>query len=294
MLGGVASRRELLRLVPEHVLDRAVRAGRVDRVLPHVYANAREVDAALLRRAALRYVNGRGALSHTSALALWQLPVPTAQAVHVMVPAGVQHPSTPALRVHRRTAFDLSRDGRSRDGLPVTTLEAAVVDSWPLLPGAHARAPAIVAVRERRTTAARLVAAVGPHPNLKGRASLLHLLDLLAAGCESELELHGHERVFNHRSLPHALCQYRVRLGARTVYLDRAYLEEMVAVELDGSEHHRAPQDRERDMRRDSALATRGWLVLRFSSRRLREDPRGVRRELLTVLRRRRAQLRSA
>lgn len=62
----------------------------------------------------------------------------------------------------------------------------------------------------------------------------------------------------------------------------------MVAVELDGSAYH---GDRDRDSRRDIALAALGWLTLRFSHRRLHNETEPVRRELRTTLEIRRRQL---
>jgi very-short-patch-repair endonuclease len=54
---------------------------------------------------------------------------------------------------------------------------------------------------------------------------------------------------------------------------------------------HGCADDRERDTRRDVALAARGWVVLRFSYRRLSTDPQGCRREVLRVCAARRAML---
>jgi len=83
-----------------------------------------------------------------------------------------------------------------------------------------------------------------------------------------------------------------VDLGGTFAFLDRAYVEELVAVELDGAEHHFAPAQRERDMRRDERLAALGWVVVRLSWRRVRSDPEGVRRALRELLETRRGQLR--
>jgi len=47
-------------------------------------------------------------------------------------------------------------------------------------------------------------------------------------------------------------------------------------------------------MRRDAALVTAGWLVVRFSHRRLHEERDAVRREVLATLEVRRCQLRVA
>jgi very-short-patch-repair endonuclease len=56
-----------------------------------------------------------------------------------------------------------------------------------------------------------------------------------------------------------------------------------VAIELDGAAFHGDPAAWEWDIRRDVALAALGWVVLRFSYRRLTTEPDTCRREILTV-----------
>jgi very-short-patch-repair endonuclease len=77
------------------------------------------------------------------------------------------------------------------------------------------------------------------------------------------------------------------------VYLDRLFVHERVNVELDGAKWHRGDAQRERDIRRDAALASHGFLVVRYSHHQLMSDPDGVRRELSAILARRRCQLRA-
>lgn len=57
-----------------------------------------------------------------------------------------------------------------------------------------------------------------------------------------------------------------------------------MAVELDGAAFHGSRSARERDLRRDSALAAAGWVVLRFSFERLLRDPEGCRREIAAAV----------
>ncbi|WP_428965285.1 DUF559 domain-containing protein [Micromonospora fluostatini] len=78
--------------------------------------------------------------------------------------------------------------------------------------------------------------------------------------------------------------QVRVRLGARSVYLDVYAEREQVDVELDGATTHGDPRQREVDLRRDALLATRGILVVRFARRRLVHEVTQVRREILAIL----------
>jgi very-short-patch-repair endonuclease len=60
---------------------------------------------------------------------------------------------------------------------------------------------------------------------------------------------------------------------------------------MDGAAFHGSPGQRERDIRRDAALAVMGIQVVRFSHQRLFGDPDGCRRELLAILAARRRQL---
>jgi len=57
--------------------------------------------------------------------------------------------------------------------------------------------------------------------------------------------------------------------------------------------NHGSPGQRERDIRRDSALARLGWITVRLSHPRLHTDAYGVIDELNEILRRRREQLRA-
>jgi very-short-patch-repair endonuclease len=57
-----------------------------------------------------------------------------------------------------------------------------------------------------------------------------------------------------------------------------------VAFELDGHRYHGSRAQRERDMRRDAALAAIDWLAVRFSWERLHDDVSGRRRDALAIL----------
>src|SRR5690348_11295144 len=122
-----------------------------------------------------------------------------------------------------------------------------------------------------------------------GRAALTELLDLVAGGCQSELEIWGVQHVLpGPPELPAPVQQHPIRLtNGRWVHADAAFPEALVMVELDGAAFHGSREARERDLRRDSALAALGWVVLRFSYARLINDPEGCRREIIAVVRRR-------
>jgi very-short-patch-repair endonuclease len=146
-------------------------------------------------------------------------------------------------------------------------------------------------LRDRRVRAAALGAEMAARPALPGRAELRRLIALVDGGCQSELEIWGVHKVLVGRDLPQIVQQHRVVLPFATVFLDAAIPELKIAIELDGAAFHGSSGARERDTRRDVALAALGWVVLRFSYRRLVSEPEACRREIGQVCAARRAVL---
>ncbi|MFC4106017.1 endonuclease domain-containing protein [Micromonospora zhanjiangensis] len=169
-------------------------------------------------------------------------------------------------------------------------MESSLVDAWPHIPPADRPAPLIRAINDRLTTPDRVAAALAVTPMLVGRTELRALLDRLAAGCLSHLEIWGHDHVFTAPGMPPFLRQFRVQIGGRVLYLDMYAERQRLNIELDGATTHGDPRQREIDLRRDALLATLGILVVRFSHRRLTHEPDEVRRETLAILARRREQ----
>jgi hypothetical protein len=251
-------------------------------------------DAATRARAAALWA--KGPVSHISALRLWGVLDQSAEPVHVTVPAD-RFPRNPAGVVVHRTTLRLPV--AAVDAIPVTPLSQSLVDAWDWSHrirrgeanggGRTVRQAVIECVRSRRTGVSEIRARSASRQVHAGRAELVGLLDLLAGGCESELEIWGVTQVLpGPPDLPRWVQQHEIRLDdGRRVRLDAAYLEARVAVELDGAAFHGSRAARERDLRRDTALAALGWVVLRFSYARLMADPAGCRREIEAVVRRR-------
>lgn len=264
--------------------------GEITRLAPHTYALADIAGRDEVRvQAALRYVGSDGALSHVTALAVWGLIDPPPDIVHVTVPSSASQRSTTCVIVHRPKGFSLGPPVTVvRRGFEVVRLERAVAESWPLLEGGPARRAVVIrAVGDRLTTPDRLIAQVLAMPILKDRAALLGLLDLLASGCRSEFEIYGYLHVFTHPDLPEPELQLPVQLGSRTIYLDVAYDEVLLNLELDGWEFHHDPEARDRDHLRDIELAKRDWQTIRYSPKQLR-DPVAVRHDVNLIYSRRR------
>lgn len=291
---GVRSATELTELVDRHTVGRWVAAGRLLR--PHPGVLVLPTHASEWRTRALAAVLGTGGvLSHSSALAVWRR-APREGAIHVSVSAGRRAPCAPGLTVHRVQRLDEDRLG----DFPVTGLPRALVDTWG---HAHssagdvravelARGAVIGTLRDRQTSVRELRKAFESRRTLPGRAGLEELVNLVEQGCQSELEIWGVREVLIGPGMPVFVQQHRVRLATGPVRLDAAVPDLLLAVEMDGAAFHGSAADRERDTRRDVALAALGWVVLRFSYRRLTREPDACRREILAVCRARAASLR--
>lgn len=290
---GAASRGQLLAVLTRSRLDHEVARGELVAPFPRAYCRPWDADIPRIRQAAaLASVGPPAALSHVTALQRWELLAPFSDRVHVTVPIG-RHPigRAPGLVVHRTRVPTRTQ---AVGGLRIVAPEFAVVRSWPMIVGLDQRAPAILAVRKRLVTPATLRETATSAVGMPGRGALLRLVALLAAGCESDLELWGHLHVFDVPELRHAVRQKLVQVQGEWYRLDLAYSAEQVAVELDGYRYHSTRAQRERDMRRDAALASIDWLTLRFSHERLHDDIAGCRRDTLAALAARRAWRRSA
>lgn len=290
--GGLATRRQLLMHVPGLIVDGHIGRRHLVRVYPHVYRlRDSAADEMVVLRAALLHAGPEAALSHTTALAVWGHR-PLEQPVHLTVPQRMRRAGAAGLVVHRRKNFDPdSNQCVERRGLRITTLARTVIDSWPLLPPAERRPLALDLARRGLVTAEGLDQALAERPNVAGRRILRQTIDLIADGCQSELEAHGVLNVFRHRSLPPSVGQFRIPLPTGSIHLDRAWPEVKLAVELDGARYHTSPEDRQRDLARDAALAALGWIVLRFTFADVLRDAKGVRARVLEVYKIRQAQL---
>lgn len=272
-------------------IGRWIASGRLIRLHPGWVTVPEFADDWTVRaRAATGYAGGP--LSHASALAAHRMIDTDVARLEVTVPGDRRVRSSPSLRVHRSRNPVLVMQVRE---LPVTSLARALVDTWADAHRSRAarghdgvvRGAVLRATRERRVTVRELDEHLDVRPELPGRAAFTELLFLIAGGCESHLEIYGVQHVLDVPGIPPCVQQHRVRLPFGSVRLDAAWPEVKLAVELDGAAFHGSQEARERDLRRDAALAALGWVVLRFSYRRLMREPEACRAEILAAYRRR-------
>jgi hypothetical protein len=234
-----------------------------------------------------------GPLSHLSALHAAGLVTAPHAPIHVTVPVGRYPRGGSQVIAHRS---DRRPTTVRYGGFEALAPERSLVDAWAWAhsPARNPRAPeetplirraVIDGVRSRTVRHVALRRESDRRRLHAGRSKLVALLDLIAGGCESELEIWGALHVLpGPPHVPAPLQQFRIEVAGRWLRLDAAYPEARVAVELDGAAFHGSREARERDLRRDTALAALGWVVLRFSYARLMADPGGCRREIEAVV----------
>lgn len=276
---GWVTRGELTTRVDRGTVDAWVAAGTLVRLQPGVYALPVAARDWLTRVSALARAR-RGVVSHRSALSLWELLPPGDDPVHLTIDMSRSARGSAGVVLHR--APDVDEIARRARGVPVTCVERALVDSWPTA-SAPVRAATIEAVRRRLCTSAHLEFELARRPRLPGRREFAGLVALLAGGCRSELEIWGCLEVLQGPGMPAFRQQREVVVRGERFFLDAAYEEVLLAVEMDGAAWHGSRRQREADIRRDALLATVGWQTLRFGYARMTADPAGCRRDVLAV-----------
>ena len=259
----------LCRDVDPRTIRRWLAAGRLVRLHPGWVTLPELADDWTVRAHAATGYTG-GTLSHMSALAVHRLVANEVTRLDVTVPVGNRVECSRWLRVHRSRRPCAVTTAR---GLPATSVARSLVDTWGDAHRARAtrgyadvaRNAVLGAARNGRVTATQVAAELPAVPRLPGRAALVELLRLVAAGAQSHLEILGLRALAGAPGLPPPHLQYRVVLPDGPVRLDAAWPDVKLAVEFDGAAFHAGPEAWQRDLRRNAALAALGWVVLRFS-----------------------------
>ncbi len=271
---------ELFQRVSRRTVGTWLTQGKLVRLRPGVFALPgrashwrTRIAAALEQRQAVA--------SHVTALALWDLIEHPPGPVHMTADLNRSGRGPAGVVLHRSPG--IVEEGRRVQGLAVTSAERSVVDTWGMpnrVRRDDVRAAAITAVRRRLCLPRDLERELARRPRSAGRAELVRLITLLADGCQSELEIWGCLHVLRAPGMPPFVRQRRLVVAGQTLFLDAAYEEVKLAVEMDGAAWHGSRQQRERDIRRDALLATIGWQTLRFSYGRLTAAPHACRHDI--------------
>ncbi len=255
-----------------------VQSGRWQRLHRGVYlTRVGPVDWLTRAGAALLAYGDEAALGGASAAYLWGLGPQPAQ-VHVVVATSA--------RVREQVGTRLRRTDEPRvfDRWPRrTTLEATVVDLAAAGTADDLAALLHQALRERRTTPARLRAELDRRSRHPQRALVAALLAETAAGSEGALEVRFVRGVLRRHGLPEGEAQLRLAGGRRA---DRGFREFGVLVELDGQLYHPV-QRRVADRAKSNTAARAAWLLLRYGWAEVVDTPCRTAVEMLDVLRER-------
>lgn len=199
--------------------------------------------------------------SHRAAAALHRLR--QAGPVELTVPAGASH------RIERAVVHQ-SGPAHSTivDGIPCTRVERTLVDLAAVMGDAAVESSLEAALRLGLTTTERVRAELDELAR-RGRPGVRRLRRVLArrgdgraAGSELEVRM---IQLLRAAGLPDPVRQYEVRAGGERYFVDLAYPDRRLAIELDGREHHSDADAFQRDRARQNALVLAGWTVLRFT-----------------------------
>ncbi|MET7392234.1 hypothetical protein ABZS66_01870 [Dactylosporangium sp. NPDC005572] len=252
-------------------------AGRWQTVLPLVYAT---FSGPLQHRqrllAAQLYGGPEALLTGAAALGVHGFrTAPVDRFVRVLIPHDRRVRSTGFVRVHRTVTPDpfARRDGALR----LTSPERSVVEAGRRCEDQRRiRAMVAEAVQGGFCTPADLVREIRHAPRA-GSAALRRAVQEVVAGVRSVAEGEARTLLRRSRVLPELLWNPALSTpaGAALPTPDGWVVDADLAVEVDSRSYHLSPEDWERTMRHHARLAEAGAVVLHFSPRQIRDDPRG-------------------
>jgi very-short-patch-repair endonuclease len=223
-----------------------------------------------------------GVLSHRSAAQLWRLPVASSASLHVTVPIPLSRRRPPTITVHR-VPLDAGEITRI-DGLPVTRRARTIVDLLRTERYLAARDLFDRSVQTGWVGLDDVVRAYRDEPGRTGNAQLRKLVGAAEPGAHAESERVLH-RLLRSAGLPGWVAQHRIALGARVAFVDVAFPEQRLVIEIDGRRYHDERSDAfEDDRARQNELIAAGWRVLRFTWRALTRYPDRVLASILGLL----------
>lgn len=207
--------------------------------------------------------------SHSTAALLWGFSGFDEEPVEVTVTI-TRRPRVPGARVHRSGTVEAA-DVREVGVVPALSAARTIVDLSSRLDDRGLAAMIDDGLRRRVLTLGGLHAVARRLPTIAPGRSPRRVARLLASRTpgfhpgDSELEAAVLRTLLDH-GLPEPVRQFRVVVGDRTYFLDLAYPERKLAIEVDGFDYHRGRGVFDRDRSRQNDLIGAGWTVLRFTS----------------------------
>jgi very-short-patch-repair endonuclease len=257
---GVVSRRDEPPL--RSTIDWLIRTGELAPVLPGIYTAAGQTDDFGVRALALRRWSPDAVLTGAAAARLTFWPKIRVAEIDAATDRQAVHAG---FRLTRRTIPDELL--WERDGLRLTVPALTALDLCE--EGADGIDHAL---RSRAATLAGLWRAFELTPGRRGnRLRLRHLLDSRAEPWSAAERLC--HRLLHGAGIEGWTANLPVRAGSRNYFLDVAFPELGVVVEIDGRLHEDDPDVFENDRWRQNDLVLDGWVVLRFTWTMLDQHP---------------------
>ena len=287
---GIVARWQALRFLSEKALRHRLASGRWHRVHRGVFRAyggpftlAQRQWIAVVAAGPTTKQTGPVLLGGISALQAHGLGRITAERVHVVV--GEHRRFTPPQGVVVHRARLVAEDVHPAAHPPTTTLGRAVVDAatW-ARSDSEARLIIAVSFQQRLVTEPEVAGVLARLPERQRRSLIVSTCRDAAGGSHSLGEL-GFIDVCRAYHLPMPDRQVRfVDSSGRRRYLDAAFDQWGVAVEIDGAHHEGDPAQRWDDIGRDTDLLLAGYRVLRIPVHELREQPAAVAARLRKLL----------
>jgi very-short-patch-repair endonuclease len=265
-------------------ITRRVAAGRLVRRYRGVYAVGHVQDTPEARWIAAVMACGPGSfLSHLDAAALWGIYKSNGTTIHVTTRARSAR-RVPGIRVHRARKLDPA-DVTTKDAIPVTTVARTLIDLTDLLPSDRILRAMREAEYLKLLDMDTVIAAVQRGNGRKRLTELKKAIERHRPGqiVREELE-HRFLELVHEAGLPDPETNIKIKTRRRPYDVDCLWRDEAVAVELDGRAAHIRAEAFEEDRARDAALTATGLRPLRFTWRRLTEEPEDVLAELKATL----------
>jgi very-short-patch-repair endonuclease len=276
---GVVTRRQLLALgMPSPTIRARLKAGRLHRLGPGVYAVGRPDIGRLGQLMAATLACGPGArLSHRSAGELWRIS-PRAQGwIDISVPSGSLH-RLHGIRLHRRVEFGTTRIVR---GIPVADPISVLIDLAAELPTDEVEDAVNEADRRDLIRTHRLRPALDTELSRPGVGRLKRVLDSQTFSRAANALERRFLAIVRDAGLPVPATQRR--LGRYRV--DFFWPDLGFVVETDSLRHHRTAAEQAVDLGRDQAHARAGLRTLRFTHSQVFHRPEHVRAVLRDAFR---------
>ena len=262
-------------------IEHRLRKGTLQPLHRGVYRTGPTTPKYQAEAAALLACGDGAVLTHQTAAGILRiLPEPRPEApVHVSGPRTLRGPRS-GVRLHRVGQLPIDEVER-RHGLAVAAAPRTILELATCL-GSHDLERALAQAERRELCTLGQVGAIARrYPGRPGHGKLQALLDDVV---EPALTRSPPELLLMKRLRKAGVPQPRANARIHGMEVDLLFPDHGLAVEIDGYSFHRQRPAFEDDRGRDTALAARGIMVLRFTPRQLTKEPDKVLARLCLAL----------